>query len=305
MQVDFLFKVLALKTPQGFGLYLEQDSATGAVFLRSLNFNTISNFEFIDGVGCPPEPPVSGGLQTMDILMEVNGQPIQGLPLATVQGILIAQPVNVAVSLKWRRWSRFHPVTIPQQQQQQPQIVYNNASYGQASHIVIPGQQGQQIRRTYAVNYRYGFARELNSDELRNLANRSLFPLMVLVPIVIIAFIMRIYFMLFMLVIIFPTTYNYLFYKNKADELDRLDRVSPLYASPVSAPTQIVIAPSNPQQYGYAPQQQQQYVQQPTYVQPQQAYAAQAQPYNSAPVQAQAYPVYGAGYDNGANKSSI
>ncbi len=313
MSADFTFKVFALKTPQGFGLFLEQDLASGFVFLQKMpSFGTINNFEYIDGVGCPPIPP-SGSLQPMDILLEVNGQPIGGLPLATVQGILLAQPVMVAASLKWRRWSQFRPAVNPQQP---PQIVFNNNNYAQPSHVIIPGQptQGQQIRRTFAVRYgRYGFTRELNNDELRHLANRSLFPLIVLIPTVIIALILKIYFMLFTLVIIFPSFFNYVYYRNKADELDRLDRTSPLFTAPQAPPTQIVIAPAPlpPQQYGYPPQPPQ-YVQQPSYAQPQpypappqQAYATPVQAYSGAPVQAQAYPVYNSGYDNSTSKSSM
>ncbi len=100
MSVDFIFTAAVLKTPQGFGLVLDQDLASGLVYLRSppLYPNNVCNFEFVSGMGFSPAAQMSG-LQPMDILLEVNCQPINGLPMATVQGILMAQPLEAVVGI--------------------------------------------------------------------------------------------------------------------------------------------------------------------------------------------------------------
>lgn len=255
--IDFVYSIDVVKSPSGFGLAVAHDPMSNFTFLEAppSNSSAVVGCSFLGGTGGTVETIQNGGMQMYDILMELNGENLYGRTIQSVSQAMIMIPSGARTTLKLRRSGAFiqQQLAFQQQrqfqqqlqQQQQQQTTYSPyvaSSYTVSQPIYSNGVRTRHTYRPYAgystTGYYGAYAMlEYDADMLRALGRRWIIfgAIPCIFAIILMISIEQIwYFFLFMLLIGLVNVGRGVFFLQKANELDELDRTQPIVAQPVT-----------------------------------------------------------------------
>ncbi len=177
---DFVYSADLIKSPSGFGLQIAQDPASNFAFITQppTHASPVVSATYFGGIGGSEQQVIASGIMAYDMIMEISGEPMYGMPLNVVTQSLVNIPIGTKTTIKLRRFSQFrHQQMMMAQQLQfaqsipQAQIAYSysapaNTQYG----ITTPNRN---TRHTYRPYRNGSFASiEYDADWLRRLGWR-------------------------------------------------------------------------------------------------------------------------------------